>query len=141
KLVLGDPSRKDNLDPVERHIELFDDGRAEHGDDSAGDGIFSARLDPIPFPGLITADIVADGSSPRLGASRRQLHASATIRHADWSLPASTLRVSIAGRRNGAWVVKVVTRPRDALRNDLGIGMRDRLRFAIPGGTPLTDIV
>jgi hypothetical protein len=140
-LVLGDPSRKDELVPIERRIELFDDGRAEHGDATAGDGIFSAQIETVVFPGLLTADIVAEGSSARLGAFRRQLHASATIRHADWSLGASSLRASFAGRRNGAWTIKVVTRPRDILRNDLGIGMRDRIRFTIPGATALTEIV
>ncbi|HYK05879.1 MAG TPA: VWA domain-containing protein [Thermoanaerobaculia bacterium] len=139
-LVLGDPSRRDDLVPIEETIELFDDGAPQHGDATAGDGIFSARLHTLLHPGLLVADITAEGSSPRLGTFSRRLRATAKIAHGDWSLAASTLRASILGRGRSGWQIRVHTRPRDVLRNDLGIGMHDRIRFVIPGATPLSPI-
>jgi hypothetical protein len=141
KLVLGDRSRSGDLAPVSREIELFDDGQAAHGDAAAGDGIFSAQLDRIVLPGLITAEITAEGSSPRLGAFTRRLHASATVRHADFSLGDSSLRAAVEGRSGDSWRVRVTTRPRDVLRNFLGIGMSDRLQLTIAGAAALTPIV
>lgn len=140
-LILGDPSRAKEFAPVFREIELFDDGQAAHGDAAAGDGIFSAQLDRVLLPGLLTAEIAAEGSSPQLGVFARRLHASATVRHADFALGGSSLRAAVEGRSRGSWRVRVTTRPRDVLRNFLGIGMSDRLQLAIAGAVALTPIV
>lgn len=139
-IVLGDRSRAEDFAPVRREIVLYDDGT--HGDAAARDGIYSAQLDPVRLPGLLTADIVAAGNAARLGQFVRQLHASATIRHADFSLTNSSLSARRAGSdAAGNTLVTIITTPRDTFGNYLGPGHRDRIAVRVPGATPTEKMV
>jgi len=129
KVLLGDPLRRTDFAPIEEQVELFDDGNVAHGDSLAKDGVFSARLAPGRFPGLVRAVVSAEGMTARSGSLARRAPASVYVGNAPFSRTGSRI---VATRADGGRLRVTVT-PKDGLGNFLGPGFRDRVSIRIVG--------
>jgi hypothetical protein len=112
-------------------VQLFDDGnKSEHGDDVAGDGIYSA-LYPADLPGhynfLIAAERV-DASGPRF--SRQQLRTAYVRPFPDGGN--TDIQATVISRG----VLQIVMTPRGVSGDGLGPGWANYFWFTAPGVTP-----
>lgn len=140
QLLLANPSLASTLRPVRRIVELFDDGRADHGDRLPRDGIFSARLASPGVPGLIFAEVTAGGQTARSRALTRHFTANAFIGNAPFSKSRSRIVGTRAGSTASGTLIRVRATPKDTLGNYLGPGYRDRLAIEIAGGRSTSAI-
>jgi hypothetical protein len=136
-LLLTDQKFAGRAIPSRYTIELFDDGKPEHGDTIAHDGVFTARLGKLRYPGLISAAVEVTGVSPRSRAFTRRFPVNAVIQNAPFAGSRSRIRVE----RLDAATIQVATRPVDQLGNLLGPGYRDRLSIDMSGPQPASDII
>ncbi len=140
--ILADPELVKRLEPTTISITLFDDGDPAHGDAAAHDGVFSAVLPVVNVPGVIAAEIYANGSTPRTEKFSRRLRASTIVTNAPFTSATSELTVtSVSRAANGTQVINIITTPRDTLGNYLGPGYASRIAVNIPGATPNGPIV
>ena len=137
KVLLSDPARRGEFAMLEERVELFDDGNVLHGDSLAKDGIFSARLVPGRFPGLVRAEVSAEGVTARSGSLARRAPASVYVGNAPFSRSGSR----VVAARAGGGKLRVTVTPKDRLGNHLGPGFRDRVSFRILGRLPDGGIV
>lgn len=140
QLLLTDAALASTLRPVQQTVELFDDGRPEHGDNLPGDGIFSARLGQPRVPGLIRAEVTASGQTPRSRALTRRFTANAFITNAPFSAKRSRIAGTRAGRTANGALIRVRVTPKDNLGNYLGPGYRDRLAIEFAGARSASAI-
>lgn len=119
------------------NVQLFDDGKPEHGDNIAGDGIYSA-LYPAPLPGhynfLFSAESV-DQNSVRF--SRQQLR-TAYVRAVPDAVNTG-IASSILRRDNGN-VLSIVMTPRGKAGDRLGPGWANYFWFTTSGVTPFKAV-
>lgn len=132
-LLLSDPARGAALRPVRETIELYDDGKPEHGDSLARDGVFSARVGKVSVPGLVTVEVSAAGQSAVNRRFARRFVATAVVQNAPFSASGTNLRASLERLGGDLWTVRAQATPRDVLGNYLGPGYPQRVRFAVPG--------
>jgi len=125
-------------------ITLYDDGKKEHGDDVAGDGIYSALV-PAPTSGDYNFVLSAESTDPNsIRFSRQQLRA-AYIRAVPDS--GNTVISSSVQRRDRQGVLSIVMTPRvkpapgcgtnDPKCGRMGPGWANYFWFVAPGQTPV----
>jgi hypothetical protein len=124
-------------------VQLFDDGKPEHGDDVAGDGIYSA-LYPATLPGHYNFLFSVEGTYPNFVRFSRQQLRTVYVR----SVPDAgntVFQTSILRRDNGN-VLSIVMSPRakpgpGCVKSDpscgrMGAGWAIYFWFTAPGQTP-----
>lgn len=127
-----------------RNVTLFDDGnKSEHGDDVAGDGVYSA-LYQATLPGHYNFVFTIEGNSESAGRFTRQQIRTAYVR----SVPDAdntVFQTSIVRRDNGN-VLSILMTPRiktgpgcpktDPKRCRMGLGWTNYFWFTTPGQPP-----
>jgi hypothetical protein len=128
-------------------LQLYDDGKSEHGDDIAGDGIYSA-LYPAVLPGHYNFLFSVESTDPKSVRFSRQQLRTAYVR----PVPDQTntvFQTSIASRDKGA-VLTITMAPRVkagtgcATNNPkcgrMGPGWANYFWFTAPGRTPFKAV-
>jgi hypothetical protein len=133
--VFRNPKNAPALQPIVDQVELFDDGRPEHGDDRPGDGIYNALYRETKVPGEYQVEFEIAGESRLNGSFKRTRTASATV--AIREVPETRVDVKLAHCfwRRGA-KVSVTLAPQDRSGIWLGPGYADRIQVSIQGGKP-----
>ncbi|HEU4416279.1 MAG TPA: choice-of-anchor X domain-containing protein, partial [Candidatus Angelobacter sp.] len=111
-------------------IQLFDDGKPEHGDDVAGDGIYSALYladQPGHYNFLIGAERTEPGG-PRF--SRQQLRTAYVRPFPDGGN--TDFQTSIVSKGT----LQIIMTPRGKFNDRLGPGWANYFWFTAPGATP-----
>lgn len=136
-----DPKNAQILQPLVEELELFDDGRPEHGDERAGDGTYSARIVDTQVPGEYEVRFDVAGDSKLHGPFRRTKTASATVVVRE----ASRTEVETRIVKRGWWwrpdVVRLTLTPRDRFGSYLGPGYADRIQASLPDGKAAGSVV
>jgi hypothetical protein len=136
-LLLSDRKQASGAAPSRFTIELFDDGKPEHGDSLAHDGVFTAKLGKLKYPGLISATVELVGNTARSRTFTRRFPVNAAIMNASFVASRSRIRFT----RLDAATVQVAVRPVDQLGNLLGPGYRDRLSIDMSGSPAASEII
>jgi hypothetical protein len=111
-------------------IKLFDDGKPEHGDDVAGDGIYSA-LYLADLPGHYNFLIAAEAVDPKaVRFSRQQLRTAYVRPFPDGGN--TDFQTSIVSKGT----MQVIMTPRCKARDHMGPGWANYFWFTAPGVTP-----
>jgi hypothetical protein len=128
-------------------VQLFDDGKPEHGDDVAGDGIYSA-LYPAVLTGHYNFLFSIESTDPHSVRFSRQQLRTAYVR----SVPdaGNTVFQTSVFRRDNGNVLSIVMTPRvkpgpGCLKNDpkcgrMGPGWANYFWFTAPGQTPFKAV-
>jgi len=128
-------------------VTLFDDGKPEHGDDVAGDGIYNA-LFPATLPGDYNFVISAESTAPNaVRFSRQQLRAAYVRAVPD---AGNTVFQTSISRRDKGSVLSIVMTPRvkpgpgcgktDPKCGRMGPGWANYFWFTTPGQTPFKAV-
>ena len=131
------------LVPLPDQVTLYDDGKPEHGDDVAGDGIYSA-LYPVTLPGHYNFTLAAESVAPDLlRFSRQQLR---TVYVRPFPDVGNTVFQTSIFRRDNGNVLSIVMTPRvkpgpgclliDPKCGRMGPGWANYFWFTAPGQTP-----
>jgi hypothetical protein len=133
--VFRDPKNAPALQPIVDQVELFDDGRPEHGDDKAGDGLYGALYRETKVPGEYQVEFEIAGESRLNGPFKRTRTASATV--AIREVPETHVDIKLVHClwRRGA-KVNVTLAPQDRSGIWLGPGYADRIQVSIENGRP-----
>ncbi|HEY6250001.1 MAG TPA: VWA domain-containing protein [Candidatus Angelobacter sp.] len=116
-------------------VTLYDDGKLEHGDDVAGDGIYSA-LYPATLPGHYNFTLAAESVAPdSVRFSRQQLR---TVYVRPYPDPGNTdFKSSINfGGRGADNKLSIVMTPRTKAGDHVGPGWTNYFWFTAPGVPP-----
>jgi hypothetical protein len=116
-------------------VTLYDDGKSEHGDDVAGDGIYNA-LYPATLPGHYNFTLAAESISPdSVRFSRQQLR---TVYVRPFPDPGNTeFQSTIRFGRNGASNIwSIVMMPRTKAGDRMGPGWANYFWFTAAGVIP-----
>lgn len=111
-------------------ITLFDDGQAEHGDDKAGDGIYSLKYTNTKTPGLYKFKILIDINNISLGKISRfeERETVVAVRVPD----ANQSEVLATKETSSSYRLDIV--PADRFGNFLGPGFAEAIRISLSGG-------
>lgn len=134
-----DPKNAQLVQPVVETVELFDDGRPEHGDERAGDGTYSARIADTKVAGEYEVRFDVAGDSNLRGPFRTTRTVSATVVVRDVSR--TEVEVLAVKRLPRGDLLRVAVTPRDRFGNFLGPGYADRIRISLPDAKPTGPIV
>jgi hypothetical protein len=120
-------------------ITLFDDGQAEHGDDKAGDGVYSLKYTNTKTPGLYKFKLLIDINNVSLGKISRfeERETVVAVRVPD----AKQSEVLATRETPSSYRIDIV--PADRFGNFLGPGFAEAIRLTLSGGgtvgTSITD--
>jgi hypothetical protein len=133
--LLGDLIRP-TLDP--NTFTMFDDGRPEHGDDKAGDGVYSMRYDKTSTPGIYKFRVTLDSNTVSLGKLHRyeERETLVAVRVAD---PKQSETAVSKEPAPGAYRLDIV--PADRFGNFLGPGYADFIKVTLTGGGTVNPTV
>ncbi|HEY6350214.1 MAG TPA: outer membrane beta-barrel protein [Candidatus Angelobacter sp.] len=116
-------------------IQLYDDGKPEHGDDVAGDGIYNALYEAT-LPGHYNFTLAAESVAPdTVRFSRQQLR---TVYVRPYPNADNTdFQSSISfGRKGAANTLSIVMTPRTKAGDHMGPAWANYFWFSAPGVTP-----
>jgi hypothetical protein len=129
-LLFQDPKLREEYAPSTTIINLFDDGKSEHGDEVSGDGIYTAIYKSTNLPGHYSFEFDIDGVAPVGGTFSRQQSMSTTVRIKAIE-PANTLIAFESIKENRT---RVVLTPIDRYGNYLGPGYGHIMNFEVNEG-------
>ena len=119
-------------------VQLFDDGKPEHGDDVAGDGIYSA-LYPANLVGHYNFLFSIESTDPNAVRFSRQQLRTAYVRDfpdSGQTILQSSLQPCAAGSAKGCNTLVITMSPRTKFGNRMGPGWGNYFWFTAPGVTP-----
>ncbi len=114
---------------------LYDDGKPEHGDDVAGDGVYNA-LYPATLPGHYNFTLAAESVAPDSARFSRQQLRTVYVRpypNADNTDFQSSISFGAKGATN---TLSIVMTPRTKAGDRMGPGWANYFWFTTPGQTP-----
>jgi hypothetical protein len=141
--LMSNPVFSPLLEPVREStpVTLFDDGQKIHGDEKAGDGIYSALYTNTRIPGQYVFDMTVAGNTQLMGDFARTEKSEALVRVNDPDVKNSEVSVDRTGT-GGEYLITVV--PADRFENFLGPGFSGAVEIAVAPGSgglalPITD--
>lgn len=118
------------LQHAQDSVTLFDDGKPEHGDAVAGDGIYSA-LYPAQLPGHYNFVFAVEGKTKNVGRFSRMQVRTMYVRSTP-DVGATVFQTSIQGGNT----LSIVMTPRTISGDHMGPGWANYFWFTAPGQTP-----
>jgi hypothetical protein len=128
--LLENPLIRKLLEPGKIVLELYDDGKSEHGDSRKGDGIYSTKLENTMLPGLYSFTFKVEGKTLAGWPIKRTQIRSAIVRvRPDLDNTRKTARW-IKKSADGSGTALVTVIPYDGFENYLGPDYGDAFRFS-----------
>jgi hypothetical protein len=127
-LLFQDPKMRKQFGKVSSTLDLYDNGRKEHGDKEPGDGIYSNLYKNTNVPGDYHIKFIVDGETPVNGTFIRTQSMNTTVRIK--KIDASKTRVIF--RKDGGNRIAVVT-PIDSKDNYMGPGYGHLIKIEAKG--------
>jgi hypothetical protein len=135
-VLMRDDALRKKRQPSSVTLSLFDDGTVEHGDQTAGDGVYSNLFTGTRAPGHYNFDFRLSGTAPASGAFSRQQSMGTTVRLKG----VDSSRTLIRFQRDSAGDFMLVT-PVDSFGNYLGPGYGHLIRMSLDKGELIGDLV
>jgi len=132
-ILLQDDALRQELEPVIDRIALYDDGRPEHGDVKANDGVYSALYRNTTRPGTYNVSMSFESSAPVLGRIERSQSKTISVGMKYFDLEKSTIEVRQVRPTEGKAAYHVSILLMDAHENYLGPGHTLDVVVAPPG--------
>ena len=133
-ILLRDDELRRQREPSSTTVELFDDGDPEHGDQIAGDGVYSNLFTGTTVPGHYHFDFRLAGEAPLSGAFARRQSMSTTVRIKAVDAEDTLIRFERDPDR-------VLVTPIDAFGNWLGPGYDHLIRVRLEKGEAVGELV
>jgi opacity protein-like surface antigen len=138
--LLENPEIKKLLEPRKITLDLYDDGKMEHGDSKKGDGIYSAKLTDSNLPGLYSFVFDVEGNtSGGWPIKRIQTHSTIVRVKPDLDKTRKTVRW-IKKSADGSGTALITVIPYDKFENYLGPDYGNAIRFSTTYGNQEGDI-
>ena len=138
--LLENPLIRKLLEPKKIVLELYDDGKSEHGDSQQGDGIFSAKLENTKLPGLYSFVFDVEGNTTTGWPIKRiQTHSTIVRVKPDLDKTRKTARW-IKRSADGSGTALITVIPYDKFENYLGPDYGNAVRFSTTYGNLESDI-
>ena len=141
-LLVQDPGKREMLKPIRETILFYDDGFAEHGDVTAGDGIYSALVTDTATPGTYSFKFHVEGKTFRSGEFSRTRLVSTQVRVKEPSIDNTIVNAVVIESGPDVYVDRISVTPFDRFKNYLGPGYRRDVEIAASAGTfdgPVVD--
>lgn len=130
--LLEEPELRLQLAPLTTVVQMYDDGRAEHGDLQARDGTFSAQLTNTRVPGLYRVTWTVAGETERGGPFERTA-TSGTILRVKPDRNMTELRAKwLPEDPESPRTIAVFVVPKDRFGNYVGPGRSGAIRVTAP---------
>ena len=133
-ILLQDDQLRKKRTPTSATLKLFDDGTAAHGDQVAGDGIYSNLFTNTQAPGHYHFDFRLGGDAPVSGAFSRQQSMGTTVRIK--VVDPDDTKLQFERDQN-----RLVITPIDSFGNLLGPGYGHLIRVRLDTGSLVGDLV
>ena len=139
-LLRNEKLAKEYLTPVTKKISLFDDGDLKrHGDEKAGDGIYSALTPKNRIPGKYRMELRIQGETEKNGTVKRVFNASSLVALKNICRRQSIFTVTKIKHPSASHEIRVT--PKDCYENYLGPGNIKDIITKIPKGMKIGDII
>jgi hypothetical protein len=134
-LLFQNPEMRKKFGRVSSTVDLFDDGKEEHGDKKAGDGIYSNLYKNTNVPGDYRIKFLVKGETPKNGTFNRTQSMNTVVR----IKKIDDKKTIVAFRRDGDKRIAVVT-PIDGKDNYLGPGYGNLIKMEAKGAEPVGEL-
>lgn len=131
-LMKNEALRKELVPKIDK-IKLYDDGRAEHGDAKAMDGVYSALYKNTRRPGFYNFRFSVNARDAKVGTISRSESTAVSIRMKELDLKKSAIEVKKIRPTEGKVGYNVSILPVDSLGNHLGPGHSIEVVIIPPG--------
>ena len=121
-IILQDPAIRKRIAHRIDKIALYDDGRPNHGDVKAGDGVYSALYTDTQRPGYYNFNLTVSANDPRLGRIVRNETKTVSVGIKKFVISDSTITIKSLGQIDGRDTYLVNALPIDMYGNYLGPG-------------------
>jgi hypothetical protein len=132
-ILVQDAALRQELEPEDDTIRLYDDGRPEHGDAKAGDGVYSGLYERTKRPGFYDFELSLRGLDPMLGTIARSEMKTVSVGLKRFDLERSRIEVTEIPPIDGKAAYHVDIMLIDGFGNYLGPGHDTGVRVAPPG--------
>lgn len=134
-ILVQDAANRQKLAPTIETIYLYDDGLAEHGDQTAGDGLYSFLLKDTTIPGTYSFNFHIEGKTFRSGKFSRNRLVSTQVRVKKPSIEDTDIDMEIIERTGDFYTVRISVTPFDRFKNYLGPGYSRYVEITSSDGT------